>query len=400
MSAALSAGGEAAAAPDAARFNPVLLLLVVAGIAGAASLYPLTRAPNRLLAGQPVPWGAVIEGGRALVLLPALVLIGGIAFPRRRGVQFLVAAAAALLAAALLWLAGDAALRLADPATPAARISFGGAFWSLQAVCALAAADALQRSGMSPAARLALGALLAVPLLLVLFSGAADSLSILKEYANRRDVFADALTRHIEIVGGTLVPTLLIGIPLGIAAFRRPALRGPLFSVLNVIQTIPSIALFGLLIAPLSGLVALLPALGSIGLSGIGVTPAIIALTLYALLPIARSTAAGLEQVPAAAIDAATGMGMTRGQVFRQVEAPLAFPVLVAGLRVTLVQTIGMTAVAALIGAGGLGALIFQGLAASAIDLVLLGVVPLVALAIAADVLLKLAVSMLGRNRA
>ncbi|MBN9019793.1 MAG: ABC transporter permease [Rhizobiales bacterium] len=400
MSAALSAGGEAAAAPDAARFNPVLLLLVVAGIAGAASLYPLTRAPNRLLAGQPVPWGAVIEGGRALVLLPALVLIGGIAFPRRRGVQFLVAAAAALLAAALLWLAGDAALRLADPATPAARISFGGAFWVLEAVFALAAADALQRSGISPAARLALGALLAVPLLLVLFSGAADSLSILKEYANRRDVFADALTRHIEIVGGTLVPTLLIGIPLGIAAFRRPALRGPLFSVLNVIQTIPSIALFGLLIAPLSGLVALLPALGSIGLSGIGVTPAIIALTLYALLPIARSTAAGLEQVPAAAIDAATGMGMTRGQVFRRVEAPLAFPVLVAGLRVTLVQTIGMTAVAALIGAGGLGALIFQGLAASAIDLVLLGVVPLVALAIAADVLLKLAVSMLGRNRA
>ena len=270
----------------------------------------------------------------------------------------------------------------------------------LEAVFALAAADALQRSGISPAARLALGALLAVPLLLVLFSGAADSLSILKEYANRRDVFADALTRHIEIVGGTLVPTLLIGIPLGIAAFRRPALRGPLFSVLNVIQTIPSIALFGLLIAPLSGLVALLPALGSIGLSGIGVTPAIIALTLYALLPIARSTAAGLEQVPAAAIDAATGMGMTRGQVFRRVEAPLAFPVLVAGLRVTLVQTIGMTAVAALIGAGGLGALIFQGLAASAIDLVLLGVVPLVALAIAADVLLKLAVSMLGRNRA
>lgn len=400
MSAALSAGGEAATAPDAARFNPVLLLLVVAGLAGAAGLDPLTRAPNRLLSGQPVPWSALLEGGRALVLLPAVILLAGIAFPRRRSVQFLVAAAAALLAAALLWLAGDAALRLADPAAPAARISFGGAFWALEAVFALAAADALQRSGLSPAARLGLGALLAVPLLLVLFSGAADSLSILKEYANRRDVFADALTRHIEIVGGTLVPTLLIGIPLGVLAFRRPGLRGPLFSVLNVIQTIPSIAMFGLLIAPLSGLVALLPALGSIGLSGIGVTPAIIALTLYALLPIARSTAAGLEQVPAAAIDAATGMGMTRGQVFRQVEAPLAFPVLVAGLRVTLVQTIGMTAVAALIGAGGLGALIFQGLAASAIDLVLLGVVPLVALAIAADVLLKLAVSMLGRNRA
>lgn len=384
--------GEAAA--TAPRLNRVLLLLVVVGLAGAAGLDFLTRSPNRLLSGQPVPWSTVLADGRMIALAPAVLVVAGVFLPPRRWLCIAVAIAASLFAAGLLWLAGDAALRLADPAAPAARVSFGGAFWVLQAVAALAAADALQRAGLGPPARLAAGLALCLPLVLVLTSGAADDLSILKEYANRRDVFAAALLQHVEIVGATLVPTLLIGIPLGIAAFRRAHLRQPLFAVLNVIQTIPSIALFGLLIAPIAGLVTLFPLLGSLGISGIGVTPAIVALTLYSLLPIARSTTAGLQQVPAAAVDAATGMGMTRGQIFRRIEAPLAFPVLLAGLRVTLVQAIGMTAVAALIGAGGLGAIIFQGLAASAIDLVLLGVVPLVALAVAADVLLKLAVSM------
>jgi osmoprotectant transport system permease protein len=376
------------------------LLLVVIGFIGAFAFDFLSRSPNRLLSGQPVPWRVILEGSGIIPLLPAPLIVQGVIFAGSRRVDWHVALAAALLAASLLWLAGDAALRLADPAAPAARISFGGAFWILEATAVLVAADALQRLGLSPTVRLAVGAALTLPTLAVLFSGAADSLSILKEYANRRDVFAEAVLRHIQIVGATLVPTLLIGIPLGIAAFRSARLRGPLFAVLNVIQTIPSIALFGLLIAPLSGLVAIVPALGALGISGIGATPAIIALTLYSLLPIARSTAAGLEQVPVSAVDAATGMGMTRGQIFRSVQAPLALPVLLAGLRVTVVQAVGMTAVAALIGAGGLGAVIFQGLAASALDLVLLGVVPLVALAVAADVLLKLAISMMRRNAA
>ena len=388
---------RAAATP---RLNPVLLLLVAVGASAAFGLDFLTRAPNRLLAGQPVPWATVLADWRALAMAPALVVLAGLLAPRRRAANVAVAIAASLFAAALLWLAGDTALRLADPAAPAARVSFGGAFWVLEAVAALVAADALQRSGLGPPARLAAGLVLTVPLVAVLLSGAADPLSILKEYANRRDVFSAAILRHVEIVAATLVPTLCIGLPLGVLVFRRARLRRPVFAVLNVIQTIPSIALFGLLIAPLAGLAALLPLLGRLGVAGIGAAPAIVALTLYALLPIVRATAAGLEQVPAAAVDAATGIGMTRGQIFRRIEAPLALPVLLAGLRVTLVQTIGMTAVAALIGAGGLGAIIFQGLAASALDLVLLGVVPLVALAVLADVLLKLAVSMVQERTA
>jgi osmoprotectant transport system permease protein len=172
-----------------------------------------------------------------------------------------------------------------------------------------------------------------------------------------------------------------------VAAARSPALSAPLFAVLNIIQTVPSIALFALLIAPLGALAALLPTLG---LKGIGLLPAAIALTLYALLPIVHGTASGLAQVPASAVEAATGIGMTRRQTFWRVRVPLALPVLLSGLRVTTVQVIGLAVVAALIGAGGFGALVFQGLSSSALDLVLLGVLPVLALAMAADAALGL----------
>ncbi len=154
-------------------------------------------------------------------------------------------------------------------------------------------------------------------------------------------------------------------------------------------QTIPSIALFGLLIGPLTALGAALPWLHDIGLTGIGFYPAVIALTLYGLLPIARSTEAGILSVPAAAIETARGMGMTRLQILAWVSVPLALPVLLAGLRVVTVQLIGLAVVAALIGAGGFGAFVFLGLGQTATDLVLLGALSAIAIAIVADGLLR-----------
>src|SRR5580704_1733951 len=129
------------------------------------------------------------------------------------------------------------------------------------------------------------------------------------------------------------------------AALRRKGFEAPLFAVLNLLQTVPSIALFGLLIVPLSALARAVPGLVALGVGGVGPAPAIIALTLYALLPVARNTLAGIGGVPAAAIDAARGMGMTRRQVFWQVEVPLALPVLLAGLRIVTVQAIGLAVV-------------------------------------------------------
>ena len=138
-----------------------------------------------------------------------------------------------------------------------------------------------------------------------------------------------------------------------------------------------------------------MPQLAALGVGGIGPAPAIIALVLYALLPIVRNTAAGISGVDPTIIDAARGMGLTRRQIFCRVELPLALPVLLAGLRIVIVQTIGLAVVAALIGAGGLGTFVFEGLGQYALDLVLLGALPAILLALAADFVLHMASALL-----
>lgn len=136
-----------------------------------------------------------------------------------------------------------------------------------------------------------------------------------------------------------------------------------------------------------------------LGIGGIGLAPALIALVLYALLPLVRSVHAGLTQVPDSVIDAGRGMGLSRRQLFWRVEVPLALPVMLSGVRVIAMQTVGMGMVAALIGAGGFGALMFQGLLSSALELVLLGVIPAVALALVVDTLFKVIISLLQKVR-
>ena len=131
-----------------------------------------------------------------------------------------------------------------------------------------------------------------------------------------------------------------------------------------------------------------MPALAALGVAGIGPAPAIIALVLYALLPVVRNTAAGIAGVDPAVVEAARGMGMSPRQVLARIELPLAVPVLLAGLRIVVVQAIGLAVVAALIGAGGLGSFVFEGLGQDAIDLVLLGALPAILLALAADFLM------------
>ena len=182
---------------------------------------------------------------------------------------------------------------------------------------------------------------------------------------------------------------LALGVPLGIYVARTQGAGKVIFGTLNLLQTVPSIALFGLLIAPLSAL----------GLGGIGMVPAVIALVLYALLPIVRNTQTGIIGVDRFLIDAAAGMGMNSRQIFWRVELPLGMPVFVAGLRIVIVQTIGLAVVAALIGAGGLGSFVFEGIGEYAIDLVLLGAIPAILLALTADFLLALTASLLERKR-
>ncbi|ELY3086037.1 TPA: ABC transporter permease [Klebsiella aerogenes] len=369
-------------------YNRVALLLTLLLLAVAALPF-VTYAPNRLLSGEArwlwtqMPWlaAAQLAGGLLLLLmcwLPGrLALLGSLLI-------------ADLLLPLLMWGAGHVALQLVQQGSPLARTSPGSGLWLALALCLLIASDIIRRLTPRALWRWLLNAQLWLLPCLLLWHGALDQLSLLKEYANREDVFNDALRQHLWLLFGTLLPGLLLGLSIGFVLWRRPSWQAPVFTFLNVIQTIPSVALFGLLIAPLAGLTRHFPWLGDIGISGTGLAPALIALVLYALLPLVRGVVTGLQQVPREALESATAMGMSGGQRFRQVQMPLALPILLRSLRVVSVQTVGMAVVAALIGAGGFGALVFQGLLSSALDLVLLGVIPTIALAVVVDAVFAL----------
>ncbi len=203
---------------------------------------------------------------------------------------------------------------------------------------------------------------------------------------NRADIFQLTL-EHLFLVAVSILAAAAIGIPVGIFLTRRPAWSKPVLAVTNILQTIPSLALFGFLI----------PLLGSYG---IGRVPAIIALFLYSLLPIIRNTFTGIQGVDAGVREAARGMGMTDWQMLAQVELPLAMSVIIAGLRVATVISVGTATIAAAIGAGGLGTYIFRGLRMSDNILILAGAIPAAVMALAADFTLGLIERRLAPGRA
>ena len=180
---------------------------------------------------------------------------------------------------------------------------------------------------------------------------------------------------HLFLVGVAIAIAIIIGIPLGNLITRQKQLRQPILGIANILQTIPSLALFGLLIP--------VPVIG-----GIGVIPAIVALTLYSFLPIIRNTYTGITGVDPAIREAGRGMGMTDRQLLLQVEIPLAMGVILAGVRVATVISIGIATIAAAIGAGGLGVFIFRGIAVVNNQLILAGAVPAAVIALVADLLI------------
>ncbi|HAV1932301.1 ABC transporter permease [Enterobacter hormaechei] len=376
--------------------NRVLLLLACVAIAAVALPF-VNVAPNRLVSGEPrALWQ--IWSFTPLLLGAALASTVALAFWPGQAALWLTLLLSEALFIVLFWSAGQAATQMASVESPLARTSIGSGLWLWLALCLLVCSDAIRRLTPLPVWRWLLNAQFWVIPLLILFSGDLNQLSLLKEYANRQEVFDNALAQHLTILFGTLIPALLLGVPLGIGCYRHPSRQGAVFTVLNVIQTIPSVALFGLLIAPLAGLVKSFPALAAAGIAGTGLTPALIALVLYALLPLVRGVVAGLSQVPPDVLESAHAMGMSARQCFWKIQLPLALPLLVRSLRVVTVQTVGMAVIAALIGAGGFGALVFQGLLSSALDLVLLGVVPTIALAVVLDALFALWLALLRRR--
>jgi osmoprotectant transport system permease protein len=372
------------------------VLTVLAAVALVWLPFAVFKA-NRIVPGDPRGLFDVLPAWSALACYAVLVGVGVCALTVSNARVRLLAAVLGIVAISL------AVAAIGDLLTPTGnrvvRVSPGGGFWLLLTSLGLLATDAITRLRPGPGLRVLFLLLFFAVALLAFAHGTFDNLSIMREYTVNADRFAREVRQHVLLAIGSLAAAVIVALPIGILCHRVPRLRAGILGTLNVIQTIPAIALFGILMAPLAAIALAIPLAAELGIRGIGAAPAAVALFLYSLLPIVANTATGLQRVPRTAVEAARGMGMTDAQVLRSIELPLALPVILTGIRIVLVQNIGMVTIAALIGGGGLGTFVFQGIGQTAIDLVLLGALPTVALAFAAAVLLDAAVEVLDRTR-
>ncbi|MEQ5871050.1 ABC transporter permease [Sagittula sp. NFXS13] len=347
----------------------------------------MTLAANRIVAGDgvmvwalgywPPLMGMIAALGAGLSPRPTLRLFAGLLG----------------LACITAQVSQGADLLLAD-AGDYARTSPAAGFWGLLAVFSLLIADALTQLHPRPLLRAGLLTVALAALAVVFWSGLLGDLSIAQEYVSRARQFWTALAQHLQLALGSLAVAVVIGFPLGVLCHRRGGLRRAMLPLLSFLQTIPSLAMFGIMIPLLAWVATTVPGAREIGIAGIGFAPAFVALVLYSLLPVVGNTVAGLDAVPPATSDAARGMGLSATQQLWQVELPLGLPVLLTGVRIVMVQNIGLAVIAGLIGGGGFGSFVFQGLNQTATDLILLGALPTVLLALVAAVLMDILVDL------
>lgn len=463
---------------DFGRVNPVALAGAVTGLLALLELpffspgWLLFKA-NRVVQGEAYGAFALLPLW-AGALLACWVLIGVAAFVRSPARPWLlsVLAAAALVTALVSVSQGTAGL-LQDAARSARVSLLGGVWLTLLAyyVCIFGALNEASGKLWTKVGMAAPGLLAAAVLIA---TGTLSELGLARELVSQGSDFRAEVLRHLALSGTSVLLATLIGLPAAVFAARRAEVASVVLPTASLLQTLPSLALFGLMLGPLArlgqaltvggaalvvflgglpavalGLVlwrwgaqlrpglrgvvtilllalAFVPVslltvvlavvvnevivalfsfdfgrlnlwrgwgapLSSLGVRGIGTAPALIALTLYALLPIVRNAYTGIKEVPRAAVEAGRGMGMSPGQILRRVELPLALPLIVEGLRASAVLTIGITTVAYLIGAGGLGTFIQRGIDQVVPDLILLGAIPIILLALLVDGLLRAA---------
>lgn len=359
----------------AIAFDRVALFGSVVALAGCLAFAFVQVRPNRIAAGVSLNLlsAAGPVAAASLLALAAACAASSFVAPRARGRAELASGVALL--SALLFALGFAARSHMPPGDSIVRVSLDAGAWLIGLGAVIVwfqgAKLAHSRTASGVAALVALAALAGA-----LASGGLAQLSLAYEYRTQSPQYVWMLVgNHIAItLGGTFIAAVL-GVPLGIAAARSRAVRATAIPFASVVQTVPSLALFGLLAIPLTAL----------ALPTIGTLPALIALTLYGLLPIVRNTYLGITGVDAAIVDAGRGMGMSGSELLWRVELPLALPLILDGLRVALVLTVGLAAVMAIGGVQDLGTLIFLGWGQVAPDLVLLGALPMVLLSILAD---------------
>lgn len=374
--------------PRALRFAPDKVGVIIAALL----FYTLLLLPfatfraNRIIQGETRSIFEALPAFFSYALIALVVVASFIAMLRGAVTLRLVCALACL--SALAFTIGIAASHLTPPDNSYARVSPAIGFWLLLAGLVLMATDAIARLDPKPSTRVLLLVSSLGLIGAVLVSGYWDDLSLLKEYKSRADIFWTEAGRHVQLALGSLFAATLVGIPLGVLCYKVKKLRSGVMNSLNIVQTVPSIALFGLLIAPLGWIAANIPGAADAGIRGIGAAPAFVTLFLYSLLPVVSNTVVGLDGVSASVREAARGLGMTSAQRLLKIDFPLALPIILTGIRIVLVQNIGLATIAALIGGGGFGVFVFQGIGQTAMDLVLLGTIPTVILGFSAAILL------------
>lgn len=397
MASSTRSAPAAARGPGLARISHTGLLFAGVGLIALAA--PLVQfKANRIVLGEGVRMAGALPSvaGWGLTVLAAVALIAAARNAMSLRARLWTGVLGVLAAALVL---GWAARHLTPEGNTMARIVPASGFWLLSLAFALTATDALARLGLGLRARWLMLAGVIAALALLLGSHWLDAVSVMREFGARRDVFLREALRHLVLAFGSLGLALMIGLPLGVLIYEVRPLRRAVLGVLNLLQTIPSLALFGIMIPVFGWIAAHVSGAAQLGIAGIGLFPALVALFLYALLPVVSNTLVGLMGVPADARDAALGLGMTRAQVLMGVLVPLSLPVILAAVRIVLVQNIGLAVIAGLIGGGGFGTFVFQGLNQTAMDLVLLGALPTIFLALVAGIALDLVIEALDPRR-
>lgn len=353
------------------RFGMLLMIL--------GCLYPsfLIISPNRIESGIPV---SIFRLGEDSLFFPlALFLILGALVgaslqkkkPRRNLVISLV----------FFWLylftIGRIAQNLLVSQTDSSRISLGFGFWlyfsGMMIQLRQRTKHLMERYSHDPRAQWipTLSYFIALIGIFALYGfGFLDSISIIKELLQQKSRIGHEFLRHMQLTLHSVLTGIVLSFLFSYGAYKKTWLEKPIDLIANFFQVIPTLSLLGLLMVPLSLLVVAYPVLKSMGISGIGYFPAYLVLTSYTLLPLIRHFLAGFRSIPEDLLEGARGMGMTSSQILLQIEFPLALPAIYTGIRTALVQTVSNAILAGLVGGGGLGALLFLGLAQSALDLV------------------------------
>lgn len=375
--------------------KPQLVYSIIAFLA-LAFMKLVQVKPNRIASGERFTAYEFI-GWPVLFIGAGFLLIALLSLSKQKAKGLVTILLGAIFFTVLLFFMGQSGQEAAAESS-SIRVSFSMGFYILLVMVYLLFGHVMAKKDPYMNLEKGLGLLIFFTVAVFVYMGVFDDFSILKEYQIKKNQFVDSFTTHLFLSLGSVTFGSLVAIPLGYLAYRKKHLESAVMVPLSIVETIPSLSLFGILLVPLASL-GRIDFFRALGISGIGWAPAFVALSLYTLLPIGRNTLVGFSTVGRDVIEAAQGMGMMRKQIFRKIEFPLALPIIVTGVRIALVQTIGGAVLAGLVGGGGLGTFVFLGLAEASPDLVLLGVIPIVLLTLTMDKVLKLLIERIRRRK-